>query len=180
MTAAGAYFLSSRRLGFRRWHEQDLELALGLWGDPRVTRLIDARGRLSPDEVRQRLEREIAGEREHAVQYWPMFLLEDGEHVGCCGLRPRAGSGLVYELGVHVRSSHWGRGFAEEACRAVIDHAFSRLGASGLFAGHNPDNHASRRLLQKLGFRHTHDELYPPTGLRHPSYLLARPDAPGA
>ena len=27
--------------------------------------------------------------------------------------------------------------------------------------------------LRKLGFRYTHDELYPPTGLRHPSYLLA-------
>jgi [ribosomal protein S5]-alanine N-acetyltransferase len=58
----------------------------------------------------------------------------------------------------------------------VIEHAFKTLAASALFAGHNPNNHASRRLLEKLGFQYTHDELYRPTGLHHPSYLL-RPDA---
>jgi hypothetical protein len=41
-----------------------------------------------------------------------------------------------------------------------------------LFAGHNPANQASRELLARLGFRYTHDELYPPTGLMHPSYRL--------
>jgi RimJ/RimL family protein N-acetyltransferase len=177
VTEVEGYFLRTQRLGLRCWREDDLELAVSLWGDPEVTRLIDARGRLTPDDVGARLRQEIACEREHGVQYWPMFLLEGGEHVGCCGLRPRAGPGPVYELGVHVRSRHWRRGFAEEAAGAVIGHAFTRLGASGLFAGHNPGNHASRGLLQKLGFRHTHDELYPPTGLQHPSYLLPRPDS---
>jgi RimJ/RimL family protein N-acetyltransferase len=43
-----------------------------------------------------------------------------------------------------------------------------------VFAGHNPANTASRGLLARLGFRYTHDELYAPTGLRHPSYLLER------
>ena len=42
----------------------------------------------------------------------------------------------------------------------------------GLFARHNPHNHGSRRILEKLGLRHTHDELMPQTGLEHPCYLL--------
>jgi hypothetical protein len=29
-------------------------------------------------------------------------------------------------------------------------------------------------LLARLGFRHTHDEIHPPTGLAHPSYALTR------
>ena len=41
-----------------------------------------------------------------------------------------------------------------------------------MFAGHHPDNQASRRLLTRLGLRYTHDERYPPTGRDHPSYLL--------
>lgn len=93
-------------------------------------------------------------------------------HVGCCGLRPHDPPARIYELGVHIRSLHWRRGFAAEAGSAVIGHAFGRLQAAGLFAGHNPENHASRRLLEKLGFRYTHDELYPPTGSLHPSYML--------
>jgi [ribosomal protein S5]-alanine N-acetyltransferase len=48
------------------------------------------------------------------------------------------------------------------------------LGASALFAGHHPDNTGSRRTLVKLGFRFTHDELYPPTGVMHPGYELRR------
>jgi RimJ/RimL family protein N-acetyltransferase len=51
-------------------------------------------------------------------------------------------------------------------------YAFERLEVTGLFAGHNPKNKASRHMLGKLGFRYTHDELYGPTGLEHPCYLL--------
>ena len=164
------YFLRTDRLGFRRWTEDDLPLALGLWGDPEVTRLIDARERLSAGDVRALLQRQLELDREHGIQYWPIFLLETGEHAGCCGLRPHEPG--VPEIGVHLRSAFWGRGLAEEAARAVIRHAFGTLRAKALFAGHNPRNEASRHLLQKLGFRYTHDEPYPPTGLRHPSYLL--------
>ena len=61
-----------------------------------------------------------------------------------------------------------------EAGRAVINYGFASLRADALFAGHHPANANSRRVLEKLGFTFTHEELYPPTGLMHPSYLLAR------
>ncbi len=177
--ADSSWFLRSDRLGFRRWRDDDLPLALALWGDPQVTRLIDARGKLSAEAVQEILDGNIAFEREHGIQYWPIFLLETGEHVGCCGLRPHDPDRRIHELGVHLRPAFWRRGLAEEACRAVIRFAFGRLSAASLFAGHNPENDASRRLLGKLGFRQTGDEYYAPTGLRHPSYLLER-DSSGA
>ena len=166
------YFLRTKRLGFRRWRDEDFELALGLWGDPKVTELIDARGTLTPAHVRERLDQEIAHELFYRVQYWPVFRLDDHAHVGCCGLRPRSPAQRVYEIGFHIRSSHWRQGYALEAARAVVTHAFYALGASALFAGHTPRNDASRRLLEKLGFEYQRDEFYPPTGLNHPSYLL--------
>ena len=172
------YFMRTARLGFRHWRQDDLDRALGLWGDIRVTRFIDARGGLSRSQVQERLGAEIAGQREYGLQYWPIFLLESNEHVGCCGLRPYDLSGSIYEIGFHIRSAFWRRGYAYEAATAVMEFAFGRpsgferLNAAGLFAGHNPQNDASRRLLEKLGFRYTHDEYYPATGLDHPSYLL--------
>ncbi len=166
------FFLTSARLGFRTWRESDLPLAQALWGDPQVTRLIDARGQLTAEQVAERLDQEIATQKAHGVQYWPIFLLADGAHVGCCGLRPYDPGQSVLEIGFHVRVSHWGNGYATESARATMAHAFDDLGARSLFAGHNPSNDVSRRLLLKLGFRHTHDELYEPTGLQHPSYLL--------
>jgi RimJ/RimL family protein N-acetyltransferase len=165
------YFLRSARLGFRCWREEDVPFALELWGDAEVTRLIG--GPFSPEMVLARLTKEIAQMQECGLQYWPVFLLDGDQHVGCAGLRPYR-KPRVYELGVHLRRAFWGRGLAKEASQAVIEYAFGARGAEALFAGHHPENEASRRLLLQLGFVFTHQELYPPTGLMHSSYLLRR------
>jgi RimJ/RimL family protein N-acetyltransferase len=176
MNKIAAYFLCTERLGFRLWREDDFELALGLWGDLAVSRLIDARGQLSRDQVRQKLQQEIATEAAYGVQYWPIFLLSTGEHIGCCGLRPYDLAQGIYEIGFHIRSQQWGHGFASEAAHRVFRFAFDDLATNAIFAGHNPHNEASRKLLEKLGFRYTHDEYYEPTGLNHPSYLFTKKD----
>jgi [ribosomal protein S5]-alanine N-acetyltransferase len=167
------YFLKTERLGFDRWHERDLPLAMGLWGNAKVSSLIG--GPFTADEVRARLGREIEWMAVHGVQYWPVSLLQNGEFAGCAGLRPYRLEEQIFEMGVHLRPENWGRGLAQEAGRALIAFAFETLGAKALFAGHHPANAASRRLIEKLGFRFTHEELYPPTGLNHPSYLLTNP-----
>jgi len=154
------------RLAFRTWRDDDLPLARAIFGDVRVTALVG--GPFDEAQIAARLATEIAMERDHGVQYWPIFLHDD-THVGCCGLRPRREQ---LELGFYVVPAHWGCGYAIEAARATIAHAFGALGARELFAGHHPDNAASRALLEKLGFRYTHHELYAPTGREHPSYLL--------
>ena len=168
----GTFYLQTRRLFFRAWASNDLELAMGLWGDPQVTRFFDAREQLSAREVQARLAQEIAGQNDSGVQYWPIFLRSSRQHVGCCGLRPYRPPGNIYEIGFHICSRHWGNGYATEAALRVIDYAFEDLIVDGLFAGHNPENTASRHLLQKLGFRFTHNEFYAPTGLQHPSYMM--------
>jgi RimJ/RimL family protein N-acetyltransferase len=169
-----SYFLKSERAGFRTWTPDDLPLALSLWGDPQVTRLIDARGQLSETQVRERLLKEIATHETYGVQYWPAFLLDTNDFIGCCGLRPYKPEERVYELGVHLCAAFWGKRIATELLHAVMEYAFRQLDFRALFAGHNPNNHGSRHILQRLGFRHTHDEYYAPTGLQHPSYLLTR------
>ena len=164
------YFMRSPRLGFGRWTPDDIDLALALWGDQRVTRLIG--GPFSDNQIRARLAQEIANQTEYGLQYWPLFRLSDAVHIGCCGLRPYHAQAGVLELGFHLRYDYWGQGYASEAARQVICHAFTDLQAPALFAGHHPDNTTSRDLLLRLGFTYTHNEFYPPTGLQHPSYLL--------
>ena len=58
------------------------------------------------------------------------------------------------EIGYWLRRSHWGKGFATEAGRAVVDIARA-LGHRHLSSGHFTDNPASGRVLRKLGFRPT-------------------------
>ena len=168
------YFLTTGRLGFGHWSASDLALALGLWGNAEVTSLIG--GPFTAEQVEQRLNAEIKWRNGYGVQYWPIFVLENGAHAGCVGLRPYRIDQGIYELGFHLRPEYWGRGFAQEAGRAVITFAFERVGAASLFAGHHPANSVSRLVLMKLGFQFTHEEFYPPTGLKHPSYLLTPRD----
>jgi ribosomal-protein-alanine N-acetyltransferase len=170
MRVVRSYFMRTSRLGFSRWSADDLALAVALWGDARVTRLIG--GPFPERWIRDRLTLEIATEAAIGCQYWPIFRLSDDAHVGCAGLRPVPGEPGVLELGFHLRPEHWGQGYATESARAAIGYAFTTLGASRLVAGHHPQNDASRHVLRRLGFRLTHDEFYPPTGLYHPSYAL--------
>jgi RimJ/RimL family protein N-acetyltransferase len=69
--------------------------------------------------------------------------------VGSCGLGRRP-SGAV-EMGYWIARAHWGRGFATEACTALIEIART-LGLESLEGAHFLDNPASARVLEKLGF----------------------------
>jgi len=111
------------------------------------------------------------------MQYWPVFLLADGRHAGCAGLRPYEAGQAIFEMGVHLLPEFWAQGFAREASEAIIPYAFGRLGAAAIFAGHHPQNVGSCRLLMKLGFTYQGEKLYIPTGLMHPAYLLRRESA---
>lgn len=166
------FFLKTDRIGFSNWKPEDIELAELLWGDIDVTKLICASGQFSKEDIAIRLKKEIDTNNEYHVQYWPIFALGSNELIGCCGLRPHNKSS--YEIGFHLRPKFWGQGYAAEAADAVINYAFTVLRTEVLFAGHNPNNTASKKVLTKLGFRYIGDELYEPTGLYHPSYELRR------
>ena len=69
--------------------------------------------------------------------------------VGACGLARRP-SGSV-ELGYWIARAYWGRGFATEACTALVEIART-LGLPSLEGSHFIDNPASARVPEKLGF----------------------------
>jgi RimJ/RimL family protein N-acetyltransferase len=166
------YFIKTRRLGFRTWIKDDLRLAIELWGDYEVTKFFDKRGALSKEQVNIRLLKEIKTQYEFGIQYWPIFIAETDEHIGCAGLRPYDFPNRIFEIGFHIKPKYWRQGYASEAAISVMVYAFENLGATALFAGHNPKNFVSKIILTKLGFKYTHDEYYEPTGLHHPSYLM--------
>lgn len=118
------------------------------------------------------LEREIERMNTHGFQYWPIYLLSEDEFVGCCGLRSYRPEDAVHELGFHLRPRYWGKGLAVEAGREAITFGFQTLGAKGISAGHHPGNVNSKKVMEKLGFRYTHDEFFPELGIDIPYYLL--------
>ena len=72
--------------------------------------------------------------------------------IGACGIDPREDAP---ELGYWLGARYWGRGYATEAVRAVIDYAFGDLQHGSLQAGARVTNPASRRVLEKCAFQWT-------------------------
>ena len=93
----------------------------------------------------------LASPRDPVLPSFLIFERTDGapQLVGSCGLGRRP-SGAV-ELGYWIARPYWGRGFATEACTALIDIART-LGLPRLEGSHFLDNPASARVLEKLGF----------------------------
>lgn len=88
------------------------------------------------------------------------FFILSHEHdyprlIGSIGLRE---DGDAHELGYWLTPAAWGRGYATEAGRAVIEMARHALPVRRLRASHHLDNPASRRVLTKLGFREVRRE----------------------
>lgn len=86
-----------------------------------------------------------------------LFMIEkaSGAMVGHCGIKrvenPLAPNVGDHEIGWLVREDRWRRGYAEEAMRAVLEWAFSRIGAPHVVALTSEANVGSWKLMQKLG-----------------------------
>ena len=103
--------------------------------------------------------------REAALQW--LTGLDEGERVYCiefagaltglCGYTLRADGSA--EIGYWLGKPYWGRGFATEAVRALMDFGFTKGGVKRFTSGHFTDNPASGRVLTKLGFKKTGEEM---------------------
>ncbi|MFV2121818.1 GNAT family N-acetyltransferase, partial [Streptomyces sp. Act-28] len=77
-----------------------------------------------------------------------------GAFAGWFELRPlRDDSAEVVELGYRLRRAAWGRGYATEGSRALVDRAFAEPGTERVTAGTMAVNAGSRRVLEKSGLR---------------------------
>ncbi len=84
-------------------------------------------------------------------------IMSDDELIGMCGVEPRQDGP---EIGYWLGAPFWGRGYATEAIRAAIDHAFGVLGHDMLRAAARVSNPSSRRVLEKCGFQWSGVGLY--------------------
>lgn len=91
--------------------------------------------------------------KESSEASFAITLLDDQHLIGGIGLRidphhPRA------ELGYWLGTLYWGRGYATEAARSVVEYGFTGLGLHRIYALAFRENTASAKVLQKLGMTH--------------------------
>lgn len=128
------------------------------------------------------LDRGIEMSKGDRVFHFAMVEKESGLVLGVAGLN-REGNDAA-ELHYWIRTDHAARGLTTEACRALIEWARERLWLARLTLWAGRDNAASRRVAEKLGFRHVGPLSWRPEGglgeFSAESYeLLLTPEPPG-
>lgn len=82
---------------------------------------------------------------------WAITLKGDSRAIGFVAAGERR-QGNVTEIGYMLAREHWGSGIAREAVTRVIDQILGTEGQRRVFADTDPENTASRALLERLGF----------------------------
>jgi RimJ/RimL family protein N-acetyltransferase len=142
--------LETERLLMRPIADDDFEAVAALYGDPDVMRYIGLLGPLTPEQTRERVAFMVDHWRKHGFGMWSLRLKDGGAFVGRCGMRYLDNTTEI-ELGYTLAKAFWGQGYATEASRAVVHHAFDVLKLGRLVAIADPANTASVNVMKKLG-----------------------------
>jgi RimJ/RimL family protein N-acetyltransferase len=143
--------IETARVRLRRLRPSDEHDLVALDSDPEVMRYVGSpAGVRAPAETLERVRARIADDQPR-LGFWAVEEPADGRLLGLCALLPMPEGGDV-ELAYRLARQAWGRGLATEAAGALADHALGALALPRLVAVTYPDNHASQRVLDKLGF----------------------------
>lgn len=101
-------------------------------------------------ELRQAIEKCFA---EQSLFQWGIAQKGDDRVIGTCTISHIDRSNGRAELGYALGRAHWGKGLMREALDVLVDFAFGELGLRRLEADVDPDNTASVKMLERLGFQ---------------------------
>ena len=154
MSAYAGLRLVTDRLVLRPLRIEDAAALRAMYLDPEVMRYMGGPYTLPVDDLQARLAMRIAEHEEHGFGLLATELRETGELIGRCGhLKWEIENCIETEVGYLLARRHWGRGYATEAARALIDDGFARLGASRIISLIHPENIASQRVAEHNGLR---------------------------
>ncbi|MBD3782962.1 MAG: GNAT family N-acetyltransferase [Micrococcales bacterium] len=150
--------LTTERLRLDPLADDHLELEVALDGDPEVLRFLRGRARSRDEVVASHAERMAHGRRVDGLGFWAATT-HDGDPVGLMMLPPAHGPDqpddpTVCDLGYRLFRRQWGRGYATEASRALLDHAFGTVGQRLVIAQTMAVNAGSRAVMERLGMRY--------------------------
>ncbi|GHH57884.1 MULTISPECIES: GNAT family N-acetyltransferase [Gammaproteobacteria] len=146
--------IETERLRLRELEpERDAAAMLVLLNEPGFIRGIADRGVRTVEQAADYLREWLGAQyATYGFGHYALELRDAGTFLGTAGLIQRADLELA-DIGYALLDEHHGRGYAEEASRAVLAHARDVLGMRGVCGIVWPGNTASVRLLEKLGLR---------------------------
>jgi RimJ/RimL family protein N-acetyltransferase len=170
-------FLETERLFLRVFTLSDAPLLYALDSDPDVMRFI-SKG--TPTPLEKIVNTVLPGmlryyETHDHLGFWAAHERASGDFIGWFHLKPDRFVPEAIDLGYRLMRRCWGRGFATEGSRALIDKAFTVWDIDRVIAHTLVGNAASQRVMEKCGLRFERRFTYPESLL--PGWTLAERQA---
>ncbi|WP_277316300.1 GNAT family protein [Sphingomonas sp. AOB5] len=146
MTPRETPVLTSERLILRPRSVADAAALHAIFSDVELMHWWSSAAHERMEQTVEEISRERPGWRA-----WAITLKGDDTAIGTVAVGEKR-QGNVAEIGYILNRAHWGGGIAREAVSRVIDQIFDE-GQRRVFADTDPDNVASRGLLERLGFK---------------------------
>jgi RimJ/RimL family protein N-acetyltransferase len=143
--------IETERLLIRPMRPEDAEELHAVYADPVAMRCIPSGVSDSLEATRGRVARFAEHQATHGFSLWAVVEKAGGRVVGDCGLLLVEWRGPDVEVAYRFRRSAWGHGYATEAARACVRFGLDVLGLDRVIAVTDPDHHASRRVMEKIG-----------------------------
>ena len=166
----------------RTWHDEDLQPMLAINQDPKVMEYFPSLQEL--EMTKNFIAKVNAHFENHGYSLYATVRKDTNEFIGFIGLLMadfESHFTPATEIGWRLSSKHWGKGFATEGAKAVLDYAFRELKIPEIVSFTTAGNAQSIRVMQKIGLQHNesddfdHPKLDDESPLkRHVLYRLSR------
>ncbi len=144
--------LSTPRLQLRPFTAKDTLPLHSLLVEPGVLRYFPDPSPPPVEKVGKLISRQIKHWAEHGFGWWAVEKPEDCLLMGWCGLQYLPETDEI-EIGYLLGKPFWGKGYATEAGLASLRFGFEDLSIEKIIAIVHPENSASKRVIEKLGFQ---------------------------
>ncbi len=142
--------IETERLLLRMFRAEDLDAVYHLFNDADVQKYLSVENKRTREQLKTTLENLVSRWDERGFGMWCVTEKKTGEIAGYCGFQYFDNMPQV-EIVFAFLKSFWGSGFATEAAKACLRFWFDELTSKEMFAATSPDNHASLRVLEKIG-----------------------------
>ncbi len=148
--------LETPRLLIREIELTDVDDFYEMDSDPEVHKYILQSPVQSKDEIVEVIKMLQKQYKDNGIARWAVTDKVSGEMIGWCGIKfytdELNGHQNFYEHGYRFKQKHWGKGYATESSKAVLDWAFEHLDTDTIYAITDLGNEDSIHVLTKLGF----------------------------
>jgi RimJ/RimL family protein N-acetyltransferase len=152
-SSKGCVLFASPRLSLREFCQNDLDAFLAYEQQPKM--LLFENGIVDSDAAQSYLNQAIHSAKETPrLNYYLGIITPSGNQlIGRISLTIQNSSIQEWEIGWAIRSEDWGKGYASEAARLILNFAFRNLKAHRVVAFCHAENIGSAKVMEKVGMK---------------------------